>query len=91
MPLAINREMEGRFRRRFSCPFDNDAVQVDEEKVLRMEFPLGQARRGNDDKAVVAAVADITVTGSHQSALLHGLSDGTECFLSIQAFVLLNA
>lgn len=49
-----------------------------------MEFTLWKARRGNDDKAVVTAITDIAVTGSHQSALLHGLSDGTECFLIIQ-------
>lgn len=49
-----------------------------------MELALWKARRGNDDKAVVTAITDIAVTGSHQSALLHGLSDGTECFLIIQ-------
>ena len=38
-------------------------LEIDDEQVLRLQFPFWHAGRGNDDGTVVAAETDIAITG----------------------------
>ena len=42
-PLPINFQVKGRFRRGLPRPFQDVAVEVDDEQVLRLQFPFGHA------------------------------------------------